>query len=94
MDGAFSKYGIITIMTTNHFDKLDPALIREGRIDMKVKINNPEIDMVEKYLSIFYDTEIKLDNYKNSISMSKIQEICLENKNNLEETKKILCCQL
>lgn len=90
MDGAFSKYGIITIMTTNHADRIDNALIREGRIDMKVKIDNPEIDMIEEYLSIFYNKKVMLEGYKNSFSMSKIQEICLLNKDNIQKTCEIL----
>lgn len=95
MDGAFSKYGIITIMTTNHIERIDPALIREGRIDMKIKIDNPEMEMVEEYLSIFYGKKVKLNGYNSgSMSMSKIQEICLLNKDNLQAAKDILCGKL
>lgn len=90
MDGAFSKYGIITIMTTNHADRIDDALIREGRIDMKIKIDNPEKEMVEEYLTMFYGKEAKLIEYENTISMSKIQELCLQNKDNLRETINLL----
>lgn len=87
MDGAFSKHNLITIMTTNHIEKIDSALIREGRIDVKINIENPDIDMIEKYLSTFYDKEVKLKsiNYQKLISMSKIQEICLSNKNNSQD---------
>jgi chaperone BCS1 len=90
MDGAFSKYGIITIMTTNHADRIDDALIREGRIDMKIKIDNPEKEMVEEYLTMFYGKEAELDEYENTISMSRIQELCLQNKDNLQETLNLL----
>jgi chaperone BCS1 len=85
MDGAFSKHGIVTIMTTNHIDKIDPALIREGRIDMKVNIDNPDTKMVKEYLSIFYGKEVYLNGNKCSISMCKIQEICLQNKNDAQK---------
>jgi hypothetical protein len=82
IDGAFSKHGIIIIMTTNHPEKLDFALLREGRIDFQLEIDNPSKDIVEKYLSFFYGKNIILDNvYDNLFSMSKIQEICLRNKN-------------
>lgn len=33
LDGVASPDGIVTIMTTNHPEKLDPALIRPGRVD-------------------------------------------------------------
>lgn len=34
LDGLGSKEGLVTIMTTNHPEKLDPALIRPGRVDL------------------------------------------------------------
>lgn len=90
MDGAFFKYGVITIMTTNYIDKIDPALIREGRIDVKINIKNPNKTMVEEYLNLFYDTNITLKKYVHDFSMSRIQEICLQNKENLQYTVEIL----
>lgn len=40
LDGARSQEGSIIFMTTNHIEKLDPALLRPGRCDVKVKLNN------------------------------------------------------
>ena len=34
LDGVRSQEGRILFMTTNHREKLDPALLREGRCDM------------------------------------------------------------
>jgi len=34
LDGVRSKDGTIVIMTTNHRERLDPALIRPGRCDL------------------------------------------------------------
>lgn len=39
IDGVASQEGRILIMTTNHIEKLDEALIRPGRVDMMVKFN-------------------------------------------------------
>lgn len=38
LDGFSAPHGLITIMTTNHIEKLDPALVRPGRIDLKVEL--------------------------------------------------------
>lgn len=38
LDGIATPHGVITIMTTNHFDVLDPALIRPGRVDILEEI--------------------------------------------------------
>ena len=40
LDGIRSQEGRILIMTTNHREKLDPALLRPGRCDMQVQLNN------------------------------------------------------
>merc|ERR1719158_2290509 len=40
LDGVASQEGRIYFLTTNHIDKLDPALIRPGRCDVKVEIKN------------------------------------------------------
>ncbi|KAI8803357.1 P-loop containing nucleoside triphosphate hydrolase protein [Cladochytrium replicatum] len=36
LDGAAAQEGRIVVMTTNHIEKLDPALIRPGRVDRKI----------------------------------------------------------
>ncbi|KAH8172293.1 ATPase family associated with various cellular activities (AAA) domain-containing protein [Sarocladium implicatum] len=40
LDGVGSQEGRIVIMTTNHLDRLDSALIRPGRVDMRVHLGN------------------------------------------------------
>lgn len=35
IDGAFAREGRILFMTTNHPDKIDPALLRPGRVDLR-----------------------------------------------------------
>lgn len=44
LDGLTSPEGIITVMTTNHPENLDQALIRPGRVDMQVHIDHPGPD--------------------------------------------------
>ena len=54
LDGAMSKEDIITVITTNHVEKLDPALIRAGRIDLQVEIKYPSHIEVTEFLKNFY----------------------------------------
>jgi mitochondrial chaperone BCS1 len=37
IDGVASQEGRVLVMTTNHPEKLDDALVRPGRVDMKIK---------------------------------------------------------
>lgn len=89
IDGIHYKEGIITIMTTNHFDRLDEALIRPGRIDMRVNFENPKEPQVKEYLELFYGTKFNGVPYKeNGYSMATIQNYCLNNSE--QGIKKIL----
>jgi hypothetical protein len=39
LDGITSPHGIVTILTTNHIDKLDESLLRKGRIDARYELS-------------------------------------------------------
>lgn len=84
LDGALSKHGLIVIITTNHIEQLDPALLRDGRMDMKLEINNPDNRKISDYLSIFYQTPavLSLQEENKDLCMAAIQEICVRNRNN------------
>lgn len=40
LDGVAAQEGRLVFMTTNHVERLDPALIRPGRADIKLEIGN------------------------------------------------------
>lgn len=46
IDGVASHEGRILILTTNHPEKLDPALTRPGRVDMKIKFTLAENEAI------------------------------------------------
>ena len=39
LDGVMSPEGVVIIMTTNHRDRLDPALIRPGRVNLEILLD-------------------------------------------------------
>lgn len=77
MDGIFFKEGLITILTTNITDALDSALLRKGRVDCSVLIDNPSAEQASRYLSVFYEEPVELESLKPGISMSSVVDICL-----------------
>ena len=79
LDGIFYKEDLITIITTNHVKKLDPALIRPGRVDFQLHIKNPTKQCIEQYLSLYYTKEIYLNHYSNHYSMADIVKFCIQN---------------
>lgn len=54
LDGVASAEECITFMTTNHPERLDPALLRPGRVDYKVMVNNASPDQVRRMFIRFY----------------------------------------
>lgn len=56
IDGVASQEGRILIMTTNHVDKLDDALIRPGRVDMKLKFDLATTAMVTTIFKAIFST--------------------------------------
>jgi chaperone BCS1 len=54
LDGVASSEERILFMTTNHIERLDPALIRPGRVDVKHSIDWASDDQIEKMFMRFY----------------------------------------
>lgn len=57
LDGVCSGEGRILFMTTNYVDRLDRALLRPGRIDVKEKIGHATRPQLEKIYAHFYADE-------------------------------------
>ena len=56
LDGFFAPTGVLFMMTTNHVETLDPALLRPGRIDYKLYLGNAsDAQKVDLYLRFFSD---------------------------------------
>ena len=84
-DGIRETPGRILIISSNHYDKLDPALVRPGRIDITHELNNVSHNtLTEMYLNLF-ETEIdreKLTNVEEFLySPAEIINIYVANKN-------------
>jgi ATP-dependent 26S proteasome regulatory subunit len=65
LDGVVDTPNRIVIMTTNHPEKLDPALIRPGRINKKIYLGriccNEALSMMRHYFGkVSRETEEKL----------------------------------
>lgn len=82
LDGVLYTDDIIVIMTTNNIGDIDSALLRAGRIDMKLKLNNPTQQIAMEYINHFFDKNsngLSLNYETNRYSMADIQNLCIEN---------------
>lgn len=89
LDGAMAKHGLVTIITTNYIEKLDPALLRPGRMDVKIKVDIPDAEAISEFLTMFYEAPISVIGEFN-MSMTQVQEICMRNKTSPEKAKHII----
>ena len=55
LDGVGSGNGVILILTTNHKERLDPALIRSGRVDIELTFNHATYEQIEGCFRSFYN---------------------------------------
>jgi proteasome-associated ATPase len=68
IDGVESLKNVIVIGASNREDMIDPAILRPGRLDVKIKIERPDADAARDILSKYltpevpmHDSEIKGD---------------------------------
>lgn len=79
LDGVRSQEGRILVMSTNHRERLDPALIRPGRCDMHLELCNATFSMIKQLFLKFFPGEMALaDEFAKSLpegklSMAKLQ---------------------
>ena len=87
LDGVATPHGLITIMTTNRFEKLDPALTRAGRMDMIEELGYPLMSTVAQMYKHFYNRTLvwhssiksKEDLVLDGISTAQISEVFKRN---------------
>ena len=83
LDGIIPLDEKMVIMTTNHVDKLDPALIRSGRCDLRVELKPLTKPEIEQFIELYYGKKVSVpDNL--SIRGSDLQSLYLEFKDDLE----------
>lgn len=81
-DGFATPSGLVFVITTNHKEKLDSALIRPGRIDVSVEFTHPSIEEVKELYIRLLGTDQGFDKFiaDNQInSMAEVQTKILEN---------------
>jgi chaperone BCS1 len=85
LDGIFSVHGRILIATTNHIENLDPALIRPGRIDLKIEVGYVNNEILLQFINRFYKDNIDHNLINNlkikpNITVAMLQNLILQNK--------------
>ncbi|HDK45386.1 MAG TPA: proteasome ATPase [Actinobacteria bacterium] len=61
LDGVESLKNVIVIGASNREDLIDPAILRPGRLDVKIKINRPDETSAREIFRIYLDGAAPLD---------------------------------
>lgn len=87
LDGLLAPSGVMYFMTTNHIEKLDPALIRPGRIDIIKHIGIADASQkISLFKQFFPNEEIPSEHLEKEMTMADLQQILLEKRNQVVET--------
>jgi chaperone BCS1 len=97
LDGVSSREGRVLFLTTNHPERLDPALIRPGRVDRNVELGHATPDQARRLFLWFYrdsglsaaELSREADRFAcqvpaNKLCMAAIQEHLLRHRRNPE----------
>lgn len=73
IDGVASHEGRVLVMTTNFPDKLDGALIRPGRIDMKIPFTNATKPQIIELFTRMYSPDVpKLSTVQEKVTIGPV----------------------
>lgn len=75
MDGTKALQNIIWVFTTNHIDKIEPSLIRPGRIDKKFHIDYANNETFNQFLIYHFNKPVPLGfKVAENVSFAEVQD--------------------
>lgn len=87
LDGITARSGQIVFLTSNHPEKLDPALLRPGRVDLEIKFSKATENQIERLFQHFYGgVEDRLAKQyaefavREGLTMAEVQQQLLQHK--------------
>jgi len=93
-DGIKETPGRIIIITSNHYDKLDKALVRPGRIDITMEMKNVSKNVLKEMFFHFFNKKMHstiLNKYiEYSVSPAEITSFYLQCNNNVDTFNTLL----
>jgi chaperone BCS1 len=98
IDGIMERNGQIFIMSANSPEKLDPAILRPGRVDCKIHFQEFTVPLLEQYINNFFDGTINISSFLNKhfdtlqykFTPSRLFELCIECDNQVERLENLL----
>ena len=79
IDGVASPQGYVLMMTTNHKDALDPALVRAGRVEMKIEFERASREQAQAlFINMYKLIETDEKDYEPPFDVKEIPWLAAE----------------
>ncbi|MCX7915257.1 MAG: AAA family ATPase [Verrucomicrobiae bacterium] len=75
MDGIESLHDVVIILASNRADLIDPAILRPGRIDRKIKVHRPDKEGAREIFQIYLGDNIPLADDLNRLLDSVVNHL-------------------
>lgn len=85
LDGFATPNGVIIIMTTNHMERLDEAILRSGRVDLVEEVDYLNQYQFDKIFEFFYNRVSGLELTTHKVTSSTLIEIIKKHHDCFEE---------
>jgi proteasome-associated ATPase len=76
IDGVESLKNVIVIGASNRQDLIDPAVLRPGRLDLKVKVNRPDADAAKEIFSKYLTSDLPFHQNAKEKYGSDLVQLC------------------
>ena len=78
--------GRMMVMTTNHFEKLDPALIRPGRVDLSLEFKKCKKQAIGEFFETFFpNILLDMKNVQDDVwTPAEVAQICINHQDDFE----------
>jgi proteasome-associated ATPase len=97
IDGVEHLKNVIVIGASNRQDLIDPAILRPGRLDVKIKIERPDagsaVDIFNKYMTVelpIHESEIRESGGEAQSAVDRMIKATVEEMYSLEEENRFL----
>merc|ERR1719270_3036209 len=79
-DGVLEMKGRMMVMTTNHLEKLDPALIRPGRVDLSLEFKRCTKSAIGEFFETFFpENHLNINNVEDFVwTPAEVAQICVK----------------
>merc|ERR1712012_1392765 len=85
-DGVLEMKGRMMVMTTNHLEKLDPALIRPGRGDLLLEFKRCTKSAIGEFFETFFpENHLDMNNVEDFVwTPAEVAQICINHQDDVE----------